>query len=93
MKAPKKPARRRTRTNTFYAYWSKKERAILYHYPTRAADGGLVSFVFESESGFRWSGLDGYEKTFLKELEKRGYDLTTLRFSIMKKAPAEGGGS
>jgi hypothetical protein len=92
-KATKRAPRRRTRFNTFYAYWSKKERAIIYHHPTRAADGGLVSFVFENESGFCWSGADGYEKTFLKELEKRGYDLTTLRFSIMKKAPVEEGGA
>jgi hypothetical protein len=26
-----------------------------------------------------------YDESLLKELEKRGYDLTTIQFSIMKK--------
>jgi hypothetical protein len=28
-----------------------------------------------------------YEDSLLKELEKRGYDLTTIQFSIKKKEP------
>ena len=30
-----------------------------------------------------------YDDSLLKELEKRGYDLTTIQFSIMKKEPVQ----
>ena len=42
-------------------------------------DSNMLSHVFESASIF-----DG--KSLRQELESRGYDITTLKFSIMKKA-------
>jgi hypothetical protein len=57
--------------------WSRRERALLYdgHKPT----GGLLAYYFEH--------VENYDKrTLSAELEARGYDLTTLRFSIRRKA-------
>lgn len=58
------------------AYWSKKEGLMLYHpegFCTKCDAGYLSDFVFP--------------KAVLKELEDRGYDITTIKFSI---APKEG---
>lgn len=60
--------------------WSKRERALLYHYPTRKADGGMLSHAFEGQ-------IHLHGKTLVSELEERGYDITTLRFSIELKPP------
>lgn len=59
--------------------WSKKERALLYHH---SSNGGMLAYYFE---GMKWPG----DKTLAQELEARGYDLTTLRFSIQKKATSQ----
>lgn len=53
--------------------WSKRERALLYDgaKPT----GGMLASFFER--------IESYDKkTLAAELEARGYDLTTLRFSL-----------
>jgi hypothetical protein len=57
------------------ARWSKRERDYLYSYPD-SPDGHLLY-------GFFAGYTQGPE--FLKELEARGYDMTTLRFSIELK--------
>lgn len=57
------------------AYWSKKERDVMLHWPAGThtkCDGSYLSGVFD--------------KAFQKEMERRGYDLTTLKFSIEPKA-------
>jgi hypothetical protein len=58
-------------------YWSRRERALVYNgsKPT----GGMTAHHFESTPLARG-------RSFAKELEERGYDLTTLRFQIRKKA-------
>ena len=63
---------------TLRALWSKKEKDIVYYFPC-SPDGHMLNgyFVYAKDS-FQEHGL-------LKELEKRGYDLTTLKFSIRKK--------
>jgi hypothetical protein len=48
-------------------------------YP-RKCDGSLVMSVLFSERGFWNMGED--HRSFVEELERRGYDPTTLRFSI-----------
>lgn len=68
------------RKRTLHVRWSKRERALLYHYPTRAQDGGMLSHAFEGQVH-----LHGI--TLTAELEERGYDVTTLRFSIQLKPP------
>lgn len=60
------------------ARWSKRERDVLYHYP-RSCDGHLLHGAFGRPMA------DGDGMSLIEELEKRGYDLTTLRFSIKRK--------
>lgn len=62
--------------NKLSAKWSAKEKSILYSYP-RKQDGGMLAAAFEM-----CKLLDN--KTLLQELEDRGYDITTLKFSIEK---------
>lgn len=53
------------------AYWSKREDDIMFHWPGGTAtkcDGHYLCRVFT--------------KDVLDELKNRGYDLTTIRFSI-----------
>ena len=60
-------------------YWSKSAKALMYHaLPT---DGGWLSYVLERVP------LPHEERTLAAELVARGYDLTTLRLSVRKKAP------
>lgn len=58
-------------------YWSKKEKELMYYYPKYAATGGMLAWHFENLK------CDG--KTLVEELEDRGFDLSTLRFSIAYK--------
>lgn len=71
--------------------WSNRERALLYHFEGEKPTSMLIAHLFE---GVKMGDLynyvgrnprDGDERTFAQELEARGYDLTTLRFSIRKK--------
>jgi len=58
------------------------QKDLHYCYPeneTRmSADSRIVMLAFESTNLIN-------DKTLRKELEDRGYDITTLKFSIMKK--------
>jgi hypothetical protein len=51
------------------AYWSKREHDVMIGYP-RKCDGHWLSGVFN--------------KAFTDELTARGYDVTTMRFSIQQ---------
>lgn len=97
MTAPKKPARRRTRENTLWVVWSKKEKDLLFHHPDFKANAALLNYYLCSPRLVRDYSGDGrgfsFDPSLVEELEKRGYDITTLRFSIMKKAPPEEGGA
>jgi|688.fasta_scaffold1307146_1 hypothetical protein len=57
---------------------------LFYCYPDNECgmkrDSKMVMLAFE-----RTPILDG--KTLRQELEARGYDMTTLKFSVMKKTP------
>lgn len=59
------------------ARWSKREKDIEFSWPKHKADGHYLYGVFQYG-----------EKGALAELERRGYDLTTLRFSIALKPAA-----
>ena len=48
----------------------------------------LLSYAFTREDYRSYDQTFG--PSFLAELEARGYDLTTLKFSIRKKAPDDG---
>ena len=72
--------------------WSKRERALLYHYEAQKPTSMLIAHVFEGiKMGSLYGDYPGRVKqpnddlTFAQELEARGYDLTTLKFSIRKK--------
>lgn len=62
---------------------------------THHGDGHYMYYVFGTQrispdtSWRRTNGFPEYEDSFLKELDRRGYDLTTLKFSIQKKKPPE----
>lgn len=63
------------------AFWGRAERwdnpDVVVSYPCKP-DGGLLLSALCS--------LDvGYGKSLVKELESRGYDITTLQFSVKRK--------
>jgi hypothetical protein len=76
--------------------WSKREKALLYHWESDKPTSGLLCHFFEGvKYGDTWSGLTRLgitrqhpsdERTLAQELDARGYDLTTLKFSISKKS-------
>ena len=61
------------------AKWSKKEHDIMICYPNRPDGHFLHGFLVHARDPV-------IPDSFLKELENRGYDLTTLKFSIEKKS-------
>lgn len=68
------------------ARWSKRERDLLFKWDEGCSksDGGLLhSFL----TFIQWPD----NKSLVDELKARGYDLTTLRFSIRKLPPQEPG--
>lgn len=67
------------KSTTLRMRWSKKQGDLLTDYPTTKADARLL------HNAFNYGAPSGYEHPFLKELERHGYDLTTLKFSIKKK--------
>jgi hypothetical protein len=76
-------------TKTLKAVWSKREEDILIYSPCRpdghllwGTIGGKVCSPDTKTPG--WKGHI-WEPSLIEELEKRGYDITTLKFSIKKK--------
>lgn len=72
--------------------WSRREKALLYHYEGQKPTSMLIAHVFEGiKMGEMYGDYPGRvkqpgdDRTFAQELEARGYDLTTLKFSIRKK--------
>lgn len=71
--------------------WSKRERALLYCFEREKPTSMLIAHMLEGvKMGDVYSHVGrkrelGDERTFAQELEARGYDLTTLRFSICMK--------
>lgn len=57
------------------AYWSKREHDLMIDYPT-SPDGWFLHGILSKE--------------FTEELKSRGYDITTLRFSIKQKSDGKG---
>lgn len=60
--------------------WSNKENDFLVSFP-RFQDGGLLFMALQHTDLYPERKSD-----LLSELERRGYDLKTLRFSIDKKS-------
>jgi hypothetical protein len=83
------------------AYWSKRENDLVFYHPTQKADGHLLYGVLACErQRHDWhTGKPVYDPSFVEELEKRGFDIKTLRFSVELKpvahqqsAPGDGEG-
>jgi hypothetical protein len=100
---PKRYRRLRAKPGQLRAAWAKPDEHnnpdLCYSWGegTKSADGHLMHWAFSSPRArtnydaplgsprYLWSV---YDDSFLQELEKRGYDLTTLKFSIQKKVSA-----
>ena len=72
--------------------WSKRKNSHVIVCPDQA-DGDLVRWAFQGDL-CRVRAKDDQSTpcdiSFFKELEARGYDLATLRFSVEKKARFDG---
>ncbi len=67
------------------AKWSKRENDLIFSYP-RKCDGHLLHNTFSSTTHHPLPFPNGsWDPSFLDELEKRGYDIKTLKFSIKLK--------
>lgn len=86
----------KVKRNVLSVRWSKRQNGFIINFP-RSCDGSLICSVLLSDRlMYRLPVLSdkkypfNYEKENLKEeLEKRGYDLTTLKFSIELKKKEE----
>lgn len=71
--------------------WSKREADMQYMWGgggAKSADGALLHYALGSPRMYRNYDKGGeidFERSLLEELEARGYDLATLRFSIRKR--------
>lgn len=61
--------------NKLVVFWSKREQDFLVRYP-RSADGHLANSALLADTNRTFEG------SFVQQLKDRGYDLTTLRFSV-----------
>ena len=57
------------------ANWSKRERDVMLHHP--------IGFSTNTDAHYL-SGVFG--RDFQREMENRGYDISTMRFAISPKA-------
>ena len=67
--------------NKLRVYWSKKAKDIMFYHPKSKVDARLLNHYF------CYTKLDtgGGETTLIDELERKGFDLETLKFSIAYK--------
>lgn len=80
----------RIKPNKIYLHYNKRQKDFIVYYP-RKCDGNLIlNHILGDILRFdliKWSkGKIPYtSENFKEELERRGYDLTTLKFSIELK--------
>ena len=77
------------RNKGLYVRWNKSEKDLMIYYP-RKCDGHYVhSALCSKRCQLDLKAKSGlpveYVDSFCDELEKRGYDITTFKFSILKK--------
>lgn len=72
-----KPAKRKLTVK-----WSKREKDHVIHYPADKTDLHFICGVFTRQR--MRAGPNGWDfgPSVIEELEKRGYDTTTLRFEV-----------
>lgn len=68
-------------------FWSKREQDFLMRFPSKP-DGHLLWWWFGCEHHRYDHDAKGvvFDQSFIAELEARGYDTKTLRFSVDRKA-------
>lgn len=72
--------------DTLSMRWSKREKDLLINYPSKP-DGHLLHCRLNSP---RFDGdYQPMLPSFVEELQARGYDITTLRFSVKRKKGGE----
>jgi hypothetical protein len=73
--------------NKLVVFWSKREDDFLIRYP-RSPDGHLAygHFCAERQRYDYTTRGPVFDPSFVQELEHRGYDVKTLRFSVELKA-------
>ena len=72
---------RRVKNNVLSARWDKFLGDIRYFFPAKC-DGHLLHGMLSMK---RYTQHHVFDPSFIEELEARGYDITTLRFSVEKK--------
>lgn len=80
---------RRVSDDTLFVRWDNKEQDFKVWFPNKC-DGGFILGVFCNGNRCPkcWERVDPCGascENVIDELEKRGYDPTTIRFSIKKK--------
>lgn len=71
--------------NQLVAFWSRRERDIMLNWGEGCSKGDAR--LLHEALGHR---IASDMLPFTKELEARGYDITTIKFSIRKKQPQTG---
>ena len=71
--------------NKLRVYWSKREDDIIFYHPKWKVDSRLLLHYFCYAKHNFGSG----ETTLVEELERRGFDIETLKFSIAYKEDDE----
>lgn len=66
------------RSGALKVWWCRRERDLRFSWDRHRPDGHLLHGVFAYTPCFTG-------RTFWEELEARGFDITTLRFSIERK--------
>ena len=85
---------RRCAENKLLARWSNTENDIIFYYP-RSCDGHLLHGILSTKriviDATKRSAFEAvsFDPSFTDELEKRGYDIKTLRFEISLKEPMQ----
>ena len=72
----------RKRDDMLSAYWSKREEDLMFHHPAGPQTGADGHMLYGAVCHDKLIG----GLPLAKELERRGYDIKTLKFSIEKKA-------
>lgn len=67
------------RKTTLRMQWNAKQGDLVTDYPGSKLDARLL------HNAFNYGAPVGCEHSFLTELERLGYDVKTLKFSIKKK--------
>lgn len=67
--------------NRLRVAWSKRKNDMIFHFPKDKCDAHLIQLYFYGHKYIAGK----VSPSFIEELEKRNYDITTLRFSIAYK--------